>query len=216
MPKFTKNDLTGKRFGNLVAINFVPDNSGYAKFNFLCDCGKQKTIMSQHVIGGFTTSCGCNHKKIMKNLHFTHGHGGRGKKRHPTYSSWASMMGRCEWSGHPTYAQYGAKGIRVFDKWKRFEGFLDDMGERPYGTSIDRIDNNQGYLPGNCRWSTRKEQALNKSATIKVVFEGNVVVVQELCEKLGLSIPAVTSRAWRRGKNYALALQSFGVSCQNI
>lgn len=214
MPKFAKNDITGKRFNKLVALRFVPDASDYAKFLFVCDCGKEKIIMAQSVIRGATISCGCFGSEATSKRATTHGHGKSGRNRSPTYSSWASMMMRGEWGGHASFARYGAIGIRVFSEWHSFENFLRDMGERPTGTSIDRIDNTKGYFPGNCRWATRREQALNTSRTIKVTIDGEAVIVFDLCEKLGLSRKAVRARAVRRGDDYVSALQSFGIECE--
>lgn len=148
------------------------------------------------------------------NANTRHGHASSGKKRSPTYSSWASMMDRAEWGGHPTYAQYGAMGIRVDPRWHDFANFLADMGERPPGTSIDRIDNDKGYYPGNCRWATRREQALNNSRTIRVVIDGSVVVFHDLCERLNLAKTPIRARAQRRGGDYAAALRSIGIDAQ--
>lgn len=214
MPKFTRNDISGKRFGSLLAIRFVPDDSAYAKFLFMCDCGIEKIIMAQSVIRGATVSCGCVGSADRSKKLTIHGHGKSGKNRNPTYSSWASMMTRCEWGNHSTFDKYGAVGIKVFHEWHNFENFLRDMGERPIGTSIDRIDNMKGYFPGNCRWATRHEQALNTSRTVKVVIDGKLTIVYDLCDKLGLSRKAVRARAVRRGYDYVSALRSFGIECE--
>jgi hypothetical protein len=123
------------------------------------------------------------------------------------------MMDRGEWGGHPSYANYGAKGIRVEKRWHQFENFLEDMGERPPGTSIDRIDCSVGYSRANCRWATRAEQALNTTRTVRVLHNGKVVPVALLCDSLGLSRKAIRSRAVRRGNDYVAALQSVGVEC---
>jgi hypothetical protein len=212
MPKEVKNDITGKRFGYLVALRFIPTEGRHARFLFRCDCGTEKEILAQSVIAGLTVSCGCYHRKAAAKRARTHGHSG--KARTPTYSSWAAMMDRGVWGGHPSYAQYGAKGIGVHERWHTFENFLADMGERPKGTSLDRIDNTKGYGPGNCRWATRREQALNTSRTVKVVYKGSPVSVFELCEQLGLSYGAISSRANRRGRDFVKALRSVGVECE--
>jgi hypothetical protein len=83
-------------------------------------------------------------------------------KKTPTYSSWKAMVARCSKPKGWSFAEYGAKGVTVCERWKRFEHFLSDMGERPPGTSIDRIDGSKGYEPGNCRWATRSQQNLNR------------------------------------------------------
>jgi hypothetical protein len=139
-------------------------------------------------------------------------HGQSGRNRSPTYGSWVSMMGRTEWGSHPSFARYGAKGIRVHPRWHTFVQFLEDMGERPPGTSLDRIDNTKGYEPGNCRWATRHQQALNTSRTIRLLVDGEPVVVYEFCEERGLSRKAIRARASKRGNDYVAALQSIGIN----
>jgi hypothetical protein len=212
MPKSTKNDISGKRFQMLTAIKFLPDLGKYAAYLFECDCGIQKRILAQSVVHGFTVSCGCFQKEQAAQIKKVHGHSGL--KRTKTYNSWAGMMDRCEWGGHPSYAKYGAKGIRVAPQWFSFECFLKDMGERPDGTSIDRKDNKKGYSPENCRWATRQEQALNTSRTIKIVYQGEIIAFHTLCEQLNLPKKAIRARAVRRGNNYVEALKSIGVFCE--
>lgn len=210
VPSECRNDLSGLRFGRIKVIKFIPDTGKYHKFLCLCDCGNAKIIIGQSLLRGHTVSCGCYHREKLLNS-ISHGDGRRGKKRSPTYSSWASMMTRCEWGNHPMYERYGARGIRVCERWRTYENFKEDMGERPPGTSIDRIDNSVGYEPSNCRWATRKEQALNTTRTIKVTYNGEVVCVYDLCNSLGISRTALRSRAVRRGRDYVEALRSMGV-----
>lgn len=211
MPRSTKFNIVGKRFSRLVALSFCPDDNKYTSFMFECDCGNIKKILAQSVVSGNTTSCGCYQKEALKKANTTHGHSGKGRTK--TYNTWAGMMGRGAWGCHPSYQSYGAKGIDVCDRWRNFEFFLQDMGERPEGTSIDRIDNEKGYFPGNCRWATRLEQDLNTSRTIKVKHDGRLIPVYHLCNELNLSKTAIHSRATRRGNDYVLALRSVGVDC---
>lgn len=211
MPRNTKLDIIGKRFNKLTALAFLPDDGKYPYFLFQCDCGNTKKILAQSVMNGNTTSCGCYGKEARKSANTKHGHSGKGRTK--TYNSWAAMMTRGEWGGHSTYESYGAKGINVCTRWHSFDLFLLDMGERPPGTSIDRIDNSKGYSPDNCRWATRLEQALNRTKTIKVKYNGESIPVYYLCEQLGLSKTAVRSRSIRRKNDYVLALRSMGVDC---
>jgi len=217
MPRKVLNDITGKKFGRLTALYFIPDSSKFAKFWCVCECGVEKSIMRGALTSGQTISCGCYKKEISGVANTIHGHARVGKARNPTYSSWANMMDRCEWGGHKiSYAKYGAKGIRVCTEWHNFENFLRDMGERPIGTSIDRKENSKGYSKDNCRWATRREQALNTSRTIKVLIENKPIIVFELCEKLGLSKKALRARASRRGNDYVAALRSIGMECDYL
>ncbi len=85
-------------------------------------------------------------------------------KPHPLYGAWAGMIGRCHNSNHSSFSQYGARGIVVCERWRTFSNFLQDMGERPTGHTLDRIDSTGPYAPDNCRWATPKEQRANYSA----------------------------------------------------
>lgn len=91
-----------------------------------------------------------------------HGHNRAGNKRTPTYNSWRAMRERCTYPRHPRWVDYGGRGIRVCDRWANFENFLEDMGERPEGMTLDRINTNDHYYPPNCKWSTPLQQAWNR------------------------------------------------------
>lgn len=212
MPHKVKNDLTGLRFGRYTVMEFVPTEDSYSAFKCRCACGTEKIVLGQSLVRGATKSCGCLPAERAAAASRKHGHGRR-KHRSPTYGSWAAMMTRCEWpnSKQSTYQRYGAVGIRVCEEWRDFEKFLSDMGERPPGTSIDRIDVMRGYEPGNCRWATRREQALNTKRTVRVIYQGRRTTAAELCEELGLSYKAIASRKKRRGGDWALAFKSVGV-----
>lgn len=203
----TKNDISGSRFERLVLLKFIPNNTRYAKYLCRCDCGVEKIIDKHALTNGNTLSCGCYQKDNPSRI--THGQSGKGRTK--TYSSWAAMMDRCHWGGHALmFLRYGAIGIRVAPEWHDFSKFLEDMGERLPGTSIDRIDNNKGYEPGNCRWATRQEQALNTSRTVLARHNGIETTVHELCERLGISKKALRARASRRGNDYKAAFKSMG------
>lgn len=198
------------RYGRLVVLGPAPGGIKPRVF-VRCDCGTEKSVFRQSLRSGATQSCGCllQERRISNRRH---GHAGS-KTRSRTYSSWASMMTRCEWGNHPSYADYGAKGIRVDKRWHSFENFVADMGERPPGTSIDRIDGALGYFLSNCRWATRAQQNLNTSRVVKVKYRGEVLPAVTLCDRLGLSRKAVRARSVRRGNDWIGAFDSFGVSC---
>lgn len=209
MPKTFQKNYAGRVFGRLTVLRFIPTDGRHATWLCKCECGNEKAVKVQSLVAGMTVSCGCYNKDVLHSQ-AKHGENRKGT-RTGAYSSWANMMTRCEWGSHPSYEVYGAKGIRVCERWRTFENFSFDMGERPKGTSIDRIDNTKGYEPGNCRWATRIEQALNTSRTIVVEYKGKKVPVFLLCDELGISKKALRSRAFRRGGDYVEALRSIGV-----
>jgi hypothetical protein len=127
----------------------------------------------------------------------THGHARR-KKFSPTYISWVGMIQRCEYPNHIKYSQYGGRGITVCDRWKTFINFLSDMGERPNGKSLDRIDLNQGYCPSNCRWATKSEQMRNTRRAL--VFEGKPLA--QWAEESGVSYQTLKARLRDQGTIY--------------
>lgn len=103
-----------------------------------------------------------------------------------TYRSWKAMICRCGWSAHPCFSNYGGRGVYVCDRWKVFENFLADMGERTSGTSLDRIDSNGNYEPGNCRWASRKQQGRNRRDNVHVSFNGEERTISEWADITGI------------------------------
>lgn len=210
MPSSCKKDVTGIRFGMWVVKFFVSDDTKHSKWMCKCDCGTEKIVMLQSLEKGGSLSCGCNAVRARSEKNTKHGCA-RTKHRSGAYGSWASMMTRSEWGCNKSSKNYKDKGIRVDVKWHSFDAFLSDIGERPDGTSIDRIDGTKGYYPENCRWATRKEQNRNKKDVLKVIHDGDVVLVMDLCEKLEINKKALYLRAHRRGGDYVAAIKSYGI-----
>ena len=151
-------DLTGKRFGRLVALEKVGNHktSKCAMWRCKCDCGKEKITNSQYLREGKTLSCGCLYaERTFENVR-THG-----MHKTSTYQIWAGLIQRCTNPKRKEWKDYGGRGIKVCKRWLKFENFLEDMGIRPKGKTLDRVKNNQGYCKGNCRWAGRKTQAQN-------------------------------------------------------
>jgi hypothetical protein len=119
------------------------------------------------------------------------------RSRTPTYVSWASIAPRCGNPNHPAYPRYGGRGITVCERWASFENFLADMGERPAGLSLDRIDNNGNYEPGNCRWATPKEQSSNREGTRLIAWQGETLCVKEWSRRTGVSNATILCRLAR-------------------
>lgn len=132
-------------------------------------------------------------------------HGMRGT---PTYGSWISMKRRCLNPSDSDYSNYGAKGITVCDAWLRFEGFFSDMGERPAGKTLDRLDISKGYSKENCRWATVKEQNRNRSDTRILEFNGEKRCMGEWAEILGIPDYLIKNRIDRRGWSIEEALST--------
>lgn len=165
-------DMLGQKYGRLTVNVEVdeyvqPGGQSRRMFECTCDCGKVINIRGDYLRNGHVTSCGCLNRELTRIRNARHGDS-RGGKTTSEYNSWSNMIGRCENRNHPRYADYGGRGIKVCDRWRRgennklgFECFLIDMGRKPSPQhSLDRFPDNDGnYEPGNVRWATPKEQA---------------------------------------------------------
>jgi hypothetical protein len=151
-------DLTGQRFARLLVLRRDGFKGPRKAWLCLCDCGNEHRVTTSDLLNGKVQSCGCLRRDRKST--FKHGHAA---SRSPSYQSWTAMNKRCRDSKHRFYHRYGGRGITICERWESFENFLADMGERPAGTSLDRIDCDGHYTPENCRWSTHKEQTRNRS-----------------------------------------------------
>lgn len=156
-----KRDLSGLRFGRLVGVRPAPEVAGKSKWLFACDCGSETVKAAHHVTMGRALSCGCWRRENSAQKATTHGLAGT-----PTYDAWAHAKRRCENPKDAAWHHYGGRGISMCANWSEsFAAFLADVGERPPGTTLDRIENDGGYEPGNVRWTDRTTQANNTRLT---------------------------------------------------
>lgn len=170
-------DVVGKKFGKWTVIEVTSEMRAKGKCKCVCECGDIHVLYKYTVING--TSKGC-HKCVSRDAFTIHGMCNSGE-----YKVWQNMKKRCLNKNSDKYKYYGGRGITVCDEWLEFKNFYRDMGDRPEGTSIDRIDNNRGYSKENCRWATQSEQTRNQSKSKYVIYKGermNLSALAELCQ----------------------------------
>ena len=198
--KNVKNDLTGRRFGRLSVIGV--DDRGTRKTYFWCqcDCGTVKSIRGDGLLSGRIVSCGCKKREQDRiNLEANHKH----KMSHTRpYEIWQGIKGRCYNKNDARYSRYGGRGITVceewredfsaFYKWALANGYRDDL-------TIDRIDNNKGYSPDNCRWADQETQSRNRASNVKIRIGNATRTLVEWCEIFDLDYKTVYARYRRNG-----------------
>lgn len=160
----------------------------------ICDCGKTSQAREYHVRIEVTRSCGCIKVETTRTNAMRHGHI---KNQHPSreYNTWHAMRSRCYRKTDPCYKNYGGRGIAVCDRWKdSFENFLSDMGPRPMGKTLDRIENDKGYSPENCRWATAAEQRANTRLSKPIEAFGMSRSMHDWCKQFSICPTTVSYR----------------------
>lgn len=193
MAKKTLDELLcgEKRFGlyTVIGEGRQDDKNRFAKCE--CDCGSVKDVAVSRLSSGRSTRCKeCAAVSSARITNLTHGMTGT-----PEYKAWSSMRGRCRNASYENYPAYGGRGITVCPEWDvSFESFVSDMGLRPKGHSLDRIDNDGNYEPSNCRWAVPKDQSGNRRVTIFVTWQGKRVTTSQLERKYGFCKGVVAAR----------------------
>jgi len=188
-------DLTGQKFGMLTAKKYIGnDKNSHALWMFVCDCGNEHITLAQSAKLGLTSSCGCYKRK--QNIKRATKHGMVGTR---LYGLWKSMKTRCYIKSHKGYKEYGGRGIKVCEEWHNFKNFYKWASLNGYkdNLSIDRIDNNKGYEPSNCRWITLKQQQYNKRNNHYLTFCGITKTLTEWANEYNLQPKTIESRLKR-------------------
>jgi len=199
-------DLIGNVFGRLTVVSLYDNNisplkegmvdtrsartKNAIKFNCKCECGNEAVVIKSYLTSRDTKSCGCLYKGVNK-IH--------GMRYTSEYRSWNGIKSRCYNKNNLFYKDYVGRGITVCNRWKgSFENFFEDMGKKPtYLHSIDRIDNDKGYFPNNCKWATKKEQARNRRNSNSIIYKGKTKCLAEWCENLKLDYSLTYQRIYR-------------------
>lgn len=198
MRGYRAEDLSGRRFGRLTVLHRYDGPSSDVKWVCKCDCGNTTNSFRTHLKTGKSQSCGCLRSELTSkraatgDIRRTHG-----MRRTPEYGVWCAMRRRCENPKVDRYPQYGGRGIKVCERWKRFENFISDMGQRPDPSfSIERRDNNGNYEPANCKWAKNEEQTYNKRTTRLLDYKGRKLTVQQASEIAGTPRANIFSRLY--------------------
>lgn len=191
-------DLSGKRFGRLIAGERMTSPTGKSYWICECDCGNSKAVLGESLRNGKTKSCGCFRKESTRASFSVHG-----KCKSAEYQSWQGMHSRCSNINNQAYWRYGGRGIKVCSRWSSFANFYADMGDKPsVDMSIDRIDNDLGYSPENCRWATDSEQSRNKHNTLIVTYKGTSIPVADLADYLKVNYHTFYDRLNKAKEKY--------------
>lgn len=183
-------DLTGERYGRLVAMCLSErDSHGVRLWTWRCDCGRQLDRVASPIRSGRVVSCGC-HKDEQSRLRAKHG-----MWNTRTYRAWIEMRARVRGKDRTSIECYRDRGINVDARWNdSFEAFLADMGECPGGMTLGRINNDGGYVRGNCRWETQAQQCRNTRRTVRVTVSGTEMCLKDACAELAVNYDRVRSR----------------------
>lgn len=175
--------LIGKNYGRLTVIDFShKNNNSIIYWVCNCTCGGKTTVDTASLNRGTSQSCGClrQERALLKNSRHN-------LSKTSIHNVWNGIIQRCTNVNDKYYKRYGGRGIVVCDSWLTFENFYRDMGDKPKGMSIDRIDNNKGYSNDNCKWSTPKEQCNNRRSNLNITYQGKTQTLTQWANELGIN-----------------------------
>lgn len=185
----------GEKYGKLTVIERCGTRRSYQTWWCLCECGKKVESVSVYLTTGRAKSCGCSKGQFSAAGNTKHG-----QSKTPIYRAWSNAKDRCRNPKHKAYKHYGGRGIEFSSEWDEFETFYREMRDGWFkGGHLDRIDNNKGYEPGNCKWSTVTEQQNNKRSNVKCETPHGIMTVEQTMVFYGLSRSAIAHRL-RSGK----------------
>lgn len=192
------HDITGQRFGRLVAMRIEPTSSIRTHWHCECDCGRTHIASTQHLRRGAILSCGCLKREKTSARSRKHG-ATLGRRPSRLYTIWQSMRQRCLGPNCENYPRYGGRGIRICPEWSDFSSFMQWAFANGYSDilTIDRIDNDGNYEPANCRWATRKQQNQNYSRNRRVTYRGETACLSEHVARTNLKYHTVKRRLLR-------------------
>lgn len=202
-------DLTGKKFGRLTVISRAENIGCHVAWNCVCECGKHTIVRTYQLMHGLSKSCGCLSSDVTRERCTTHG-----ETKTRLYSIWRGIKKRCYNHKNPAYRNYGLKGIEMCDEWRNdyvaFRKWALSNGYKD-GLTIDRKNNNLGYFPDNCKWSTYLEQENNKSNNHKVIYNGVELNVSQWCAITGTPKTTLLTHIKKYGDEKAVetALNNF-------
>lgn len=189
-----REDLVGQTFDRLTVVAFAGMSINHkSQWECVCQCGNKVVVLGASLKSQRTTSCGCFRKEETSRIWTKHGVGSA-QKRTGAYVTWLGMRDRCNNPKNTSYAAYGDRGITVCTRWDDFELFLSDMGERPEGMEIDRMDNDGHYEPCNCRWATNEEQANNTRKNRFVTIGGQRKTISQWARIAGIAPDSFANR----------------------
>ena len=209
--------MIGQKFYRLTVLQRAESTPGNRGKRWLCqcECGNQTIVRNDSLKNGRSKSCGCYKNELsakrIVDINKTHG-----MSYTPEYRIWGKMHNRCSDKNSKSYGDYGGRGIKVCESWKEFENFYKDMGKRPEGMSIDRIDVNGDYCPENCRWATIEEQSNNKRNNIYIDYNGETKTLSQWANHFDIPVWKLFQRLIRDNLTFEEAILNNDRRYKNI